>query len=312
MRRAFTLIELLVVIAIIAILAAILFPVFAQAKLAAKKTKSLSNVKNLGTAFHIYLSDNDDTTPSIFGSNNQVLCTNANVALSRSVEGCSNEWWYPIFPYFKSIDLIYSDERRDPDTNFIRNTVFGTKYISAYGYNWGPFGWRGGGMLQKQVVYVRPTGGNGNINAGISATSIVEPATMFAFGDTYDTPRATVGIAFAGDSYRGFSNLALRYSGSFNYAFADGHAKALKVKGGILPGAFGGRWIMPSNHVQFGASYCADPFAILQPEDGTTSSLNSTPRPPALACGAYAQWVVDQATAVCAGNDTSTVCRWGN
>ncbi len=42
--RAFTLIELLVVIAIIAILAAILFPVFAQAKLAAKKTQSLSNV----------------------------------------------------------------------------------------------------------------------------------------------------------------------------------------------------------------------------------------------------------------------------
>ncbi len=45
--RAFTLIELLVVIAIIAILAAILFPVFAQAKAAAKKTQSLSNVKQI-------------------------------------------------------------------------------------------------------------------------------------------------------------------------------------------------------------------------------------------------------------------------
>ena len=65
MRKAFTLIELLVVIAIIAILAAILFPVFAQAKLAAKKTKSLSNVKNIGTATQIYYADNDDYTPSI-------------------------------------------------------------------------------------------------------------------------------------------------------------------------------------------------------------------------------------------------------
>lgn len=61
MRKAFTLIELLVVIAIIAILAAILFPVFAQAKLTAKRTKGLSQAKQIGTAAQIYLSDNDDT-----------------------------------------------------------------------------------------------------------------------------------------------------------------------------------------------------------------------------------------------------------
>ncbi|HVL39232.1 MAG TPA: prepilin-type N-terminal cleavage/methylation domain-containing protein [Fimbriimonadaceae bacterium] len=63
MKKAFTLIELLVVIAIIAILAAILFPVFAQAKVAAKKAAGLSAVKQIGTATHIYLSDYDDVLP---------------------------------------------------------------------------------------------------------------------------------------------------------------------------------------------------------------------------------------------------------
>lgn len=60
MRKAFTLIELLVVIAIIAILAAILFPVFAKAKEAAKKTQGLSQMKQVGTSQHIYLADYDD------------------------------------------------------------------------------------------------------------------------------------------------------------------------------------------------------------------------------------------------------------
>src|SRR5476651_90515 len=59
-RHGFTLIELLVVIAIIAILAAILFPVFAQAKLAAKKTSSLSNDKQITLASIMYANDNDD------------------------------------------------------------------------------------------------------------------------------------------------------------------------------------------------------------------------------------------------------------
>jgi len=61
MKKAFTLIELLVVIAIIAILAAILFPVFAQAKAAAKNATSQSNMKQIGVAAALYLNDNDDT-----------------------------------------------------------------------------------------------------------------------------------------------------------------------------------------------------------------------------------------------------------
>jgi prepilin-type N-terminal cleavage/methylation domain-containing protein len=63
LKRAFTLIELLVVIAIIAILAAILFPVFARAREAARKTACLSNTKQVGTALMMYAQDYEETLP---------------------------------------------------------------------------------------------------------------------------------------------------------------------------------------------------------------------------------------------------------
>lgn len=63
-HAAFTLIELLVVIAIIAILAAILFPVFARAREAARKTACLSNMRQLGLAFQAYTQDYDEALPN--------------------------------------------------------------------------------------------------------------------------------------------------------------------------------------------------------------------------------------------------------
>ena len=85
-NRAFTLIELLVVIAIIAILAAILFPVFAQAKVAAKKTQALSSVKQLGLSSIMYAGDYDD-----------------HFAQSEAGDGSDN-WATATFPYIKNGD----------------------------------------------------------------------------------------------------------------------------------------------------------------------------------------------------------------
>lgn len=62
-RRGFTLIELLVVIAIVAILAAILFPVFAKAREAARKTSCLNNLKQIGIAVMAYTQDYDEVYP---------------------------------------------------------------------------------------------------------------------------------------------------------------------------------------------------------------------------------------------------------
>jgi prepilin-type N-terminal cleavage/methylation domain-containing protein len=91
-RRAFTLIELLVVIAIIAILAAILFPVFAQAKAAAKKTQALSNVKQLGLANMMYQSDNDDRF---------------SFAIGKAWWGeTDSNWVFNTQPYIKSYGLL--------------------------------------------------------------------------------------------------------------------------------------------------------------------------------------------------------------
>lgn len=112
-RKAFTLIELLVVIAIIAVLAAILFPVFAQAKLAAKKTQCLSNIKQNATAVQIYLGDSDDTYPNatLVGSDG-VVKPDAYIIVPAGADGpvdaasYANVVYNSIQPYVKNLDML--------------------------------------------------------------------------------------------------------------------------------------------------------------------------------------------------------------
>ncbi|HVL38016.1 MAG TPA: prepilin-type N-terminal cleavage/methylation domain-containing protein [Fimbriimonadaceae bacterium] len=98
--RAFTLIELLVVIAIIAILAAILFPVFAQAKEAAKKTADLSNVKNHATAIIMYGADYDDMFPRMWYKRVGGAVWGWNTPIT---------WREAVMPYVKNGQMEYND-----------------------------------------------------------------------------------------------------------------------------------------------------------------------------------------------------------
>lgn len=86
-RKAFTLIELLVVIAIIAILAAILFPVFAQAREKARMTGCVSNTKQIGLAHNMYLQDYDETFVGIRGPVDPVEPLGVAIPTSRSRSG---------------------------------------------------------------------------------------------------------------------------------------------------------------------------------------------------------------------------------
>src|ERR1700732_5389452 len=121
-RLAFTLIELLVVIAIIAILAAILFPVFATAKEAAKRTACLSNSRQQGMALMMYVNDFDGTMPSVY--ENYSSDTYADT-------------WNLMLPYTKNQDIFYCPDRMDTGCTGDPSNPDPGRCI-GYGYNWGP------------------------------------------------------------------------------------------------------------------------------------------------------------------------------
>jgi prepilin-type N-terminal cleavage/methylation domain-containing protein len=102
MRKAFTLIELLVVIAIIAILAAILFPVFAQAKLAAKGSANLSNLKQLGLAILQYQNDYDDAYPLAVQQGTLADQQQYYPTASALIDNGMIPWQETVYPYIKN------------------------------------------------------------------------------------------------------------------------------------------------------------------------------------------------------------------
>jgi prepilin-type N-terminal cleavage/methylation domain-containing protein len=264
-NKAFTLIELLVVIAIIAILAAILFPVFAQAKLAAKKTQCLNNVKQITLSQFIYTTDSDDVSPKL---------------------GAGVDWTDQLLPYTKNADIFLDPLRNDVDSGCDPNNFPSDEphcKLAGFGYNWGPIQRRGGGMLLDQQADPNAAiSGDSHYIPGISLSAIQTPADMFCYGVSYDTPRITMDITFLQCTFNGTGNSQERYAGLWPTGFADGHAKSIQWKGGFgMAGSEGNRFATPAN-LNMITDYCADPNYVLN--QGNSGNTDSIPIPNGTTC----------------------------
>ncbi len=223
----FTLIELLVVIAIIAILAAILFPVFAQARESARRSACLSNTKQIGLAMLMYLNDYDETTPSAF----YFFDTGSRVDVFMTLQ-----------PYIKNLQVFYCPDRSDESDSCSFTVPAGypanSRKCIGYGYNWGFLPYAGGGLLAPSFT---SADGNTEVEPGVSIAIVDRPAEMAAFADTTNHPRYSMSaigsildIAVMGSGVT--SNSAIRHGGKFNVNFTDGHAKSVPFKGATING----------------------------------------------------------------------------
>src|SRR5579871_2344141 len=254
-HRGFTLIELLVVIAIIAILAAILFPVFAQAKAQAKKTQSLSNDKQTSLAVLMYTNDTDDYFPM----------------------GCGCAWFYPLDggwawdtqPYIKNLPLL-----RDPSDPLLTTWwqswfTPGVAVEISYASNgfqawdnsagkWDLYGVMGmdqgvqqvtprcqpwyqwmGTTITTTTAVTQPAGtvmiagrlsgnnqfGQGDMLSGVNWWDYTSPGELPDGNLPANTPLYVSGVLINKDQRNGA--IATVYAGQGIFSFTDGHAKTM-------------------------------------------------------------------------------------
>ncbi|AIE85491.1 prepilin-type N-terminal cleavage/methylation domain-containing protein [Fimbriimonas ginsengisoli] len=270
--RAFTLIELLVVIAIIAILAAILFPVFAQAKAAAKQTSCISNVKQMNLGMIMYSSDSDDLLPMALHDTATPIATSPppDAALLAQTndkcwtwaddgnsppQGCFWTWGESTYPYHKATQIF-----RDPGGS----NANGNPGVANYGANFALTGiplWNpahpkptsttslddiankvliseSGNYLVDNNTFRVPGWGAfnyvpGECTNGFGKSTSASPELDCISGDPSGWDAANV-AKIASDLSKG------RHAGGVTVGWADGHAKSIKIS--ALAGKRGAAW----------------------------------------------------------------------
>jgi prepilin-type N-terminal cleavage/methylation domain-containing protein/prepilin-type processing-associated H-X9-DG protein len=207
-RAGFTLIELLVVIAIIAILAAILFPVFAQARAKAQQATCQSNLKQVGLAWHMYVEDYDGRTPGYTGGPCQSPPWHAAPGW-----GCLVLPMDPPFDGTKALLYPYMKNMKAGRCPIPGDNVWKVAGLGAYGYNLFYLVWGG-----KRIAAWTP------VTAGTSTVTLSmvnSPAETVCFLDYLD------GTVFPPPLGSGCcpKYYGARHNNGWNVLWVDGHVK---------------------------------------------------------------------------------------
>lgn len=272
-QKGFTLIELLVVIAIIAILAAILFPVFAKARESARQTSCLSNMKQLGTALQVYMSENDQYLPCAYweyardnGANDGGLWCGRWATTAADLPALTNgSIRSQLNPYVKSNSMwkCPSDTTCDPQWPPVNNGKLITSYPTRC--------WFGtGSTLGYGLV---PTAAAA---ASISESLFKDTSRVFAFHEQVPFHDFRDDPANPGPlGYGWFPDVKV------NLAFLDGHAKSMAVSQAYFHWNY---WGLPAgwdphhprmadmDHLNLGYAY--PPFAAPSPGSEQLLDLN--------------------------------------
>jgi prepilin-type N-terminal cleavage/methylation domain-containing protein/prepilin-type processing-associated H-X9-DG protein len=204
MRRAFTLIELLVVIAIIAILAALLFPVFAQAREAARKTTCASNQRQLGMAISMYSQDYDETLPSTWDGGNG----------DGSSSG-SGGW----IAFANFLGPTRFDPAAGALHGYVKNAAIYTCPSDAA---------RSGDSYAINCLLSSPSGVP-HYFAGMPIAALRASSSTFLLVEEYsETQRGSTDDGYFNVMVPQF--LADRHQGGANYLYCDGHVRYLKAR----------------------------------------------------------------------------------